>query len=317
MRTGFPPGVVPDCCYGRRCSSEEDACSARRGRLFDDRHGDGGFEGHPGPEDGDEGLGEDGEVFDEVHEVHEADEVDEARSEGYQGSETSKDGRQEAGKGDKIDVESEVYESRQACAEGDQEALTVLISRIHTAQPCGCAEFLRQKSEDRTMQDPMKPEFTVRNPIVEAATRIRARRQIEAAIDADSGAPHRVPDDAETALRLFAKRLQEGCMRLNAIVGPNRARVVVLERPLRLRVRFGEKRVALDLDDVHQLVRVAGLDLDGEFQFDPGAAVPSLVNLSKISTESGYGEAVTPSSLLKRIAAGAELPPPDHLRTER
>jgi hypothetical protein len=164
------------------------------------------------------------------------------------------------------------------------------------------------------MPDPMKPDFTAQNPIVEAATRIRARRQIEAAIDAQTGEQNVVPDDAEAALRLFAKGLQDGCKRLNAILGPNRARLIILERPLRLRLRFGEKRVALDLDDVHQLVLVNGIELDGEYQFDPGAAVTSLVNLSKISTEADYGEALTPSSLLKQIAADAEVPPPDHLR---
>jgi hypothetical protein len=164
------------------------------------------------------------------------------------------------------------------------------------------------------MPDPMKPDFTAQNPIVEAASRIRARRQIDAAIDAQTGELDGIADDAESALRLFAKGLQEGCKRLSAILGPNRARVIILERPLRLRLRFGEKRVALDLDDVHQLVRISGIDLDGEYQFDPSAAAPSLVNLSKISTESGYGEALTPSSLLKQIAADAELPPPDHLR---
>ncbi len=56
-----------------------------------------------------------------------------------------------------------------------------------------------------------------------------------------------------------------------------------------------------------------GLGLDGEYQFDPGAAVPALINLSKLSTEAGYGEPLTPSRLLKTIAADAELPRPAHL----
>jgi hypothetical protein len=163
------------------------------------------------------------------------------------------------------------------------------------------------------MSDPMKPEFTAQNPIVEAASRIRARRSIERAIDsAQSDSREQAPEDAEEALRLFARRLQEGCRRLNAILGPSGAKLVLLERPLRLRLRFHDKRVSLDLDGVHQLVRVGGIDLDGDYQFDPGAAIPSLINLSKISTEAGYGEPLTPSSLLKQIAAGAELPPPDH-----
>jgi hypothetical protein len=71
--------------------------------------------------------------------------------------------------------------------------------------------------------------------------------------------------------------------------------------------------VSLDLDDVHQLVRIAGAALDGEYQFDPGAATPALINISKISTEAGYGEALTASSLLKLIASDAELPRPSHL----
>jgi len=41
--------------------------------------------------------------------------------------------------------------------------------------------------------------------------------------------------------------------------------------------------------------------------------VPSLINLSKLSTEPGYGDAVTGTSLLKAIAADAELPRPAHL----
>ena len=64
---------------------------------------------------------------------------------------------------------------------------------------------------------------------------------------------------------------------------------------------------------MHQLVRITGLGLDGEWQFEPEKPVPSLVNLSMISTEAGYGEALTPSSLLKLVAQDAELPRPPHL----
>jgi hypothetical protein len=88
---------------------------------------------------------------------------------------------------------------------------------------------------------------------------------------------------------------------------------VRLERPLRIRLRFGEKRVGLDLDVERQLVLVRGLALDGEYQFDSSASVPALINLSKLSTEEGYGEALTPSRLLKTIAQDAELPRPAHL----
>ncbi len=160
----------------------------------------------------------------------------------------------------------------------------------------------------------MKPEFTAQNPIVEAASRIRARRELARAIDdaAAENAP-RAPEDAEESLRLFYEHLQAGAKRLNAILGPNGAKVVRLERPLRLRVRFGEKRVSLDLDEVHQLVRVHGLGLDGDYQFDLSSPVPALFNISKISTDAAYGEALTASSLLKAIAHDAELPRPPHL----
>ena len=159
----------------------------------------------------------------------------------------------------------------------------------------------------------MDPEFTVQNPIVEAASRIRARRELGRVIDA-SDAPATGPaEDAEEWLRRFGRNLQDAAKRLNAIVGAGSVKVVTLERPLRLRLRFGDKRVALELDDVQQLVRISGLGLDGEYQFDTGAATPSLINLSKISTEAGYGEALTASSLLKTVAQDAELPRPPHL----
>jgi hypothetical protein len=107
--------------------------------------------------------------------------------------------------------------------------------------------------------------------------------------------------------------LQDGIRRLNAIIGKRGALFVRLERPLRLRVRLGEKRIGLDLDEARQLVVVNGEGLDGEYQFDTGAAVPALINLSKLSTEAGYGEALTSSRLLKHIARDAELPRPLHL----
>ena len=163
------------------------------------------------------------------------------------------------------------------------------------------------------MSDPLEPEFTSQNPIVAAASKIRARREIERAIDAAPGGSERKPEDAEESLALFHTRLQEGAKRLDAILGKGSVKLIRLERPLRLRVRFGQKRVSLDLDEVHQLVRVSGIGLDGEYQFDPHAATPALINLSKLSTEKGYGEALTASSLLKRIAEDAELPPPSHL----
>jgi hypothetical protein len=164
------------------------------------------------------------------------------------------------------------------------------------------------------MPNPMDPKFTAQNPIVEAATRIRARRDIGAAVDAATSQGDAVPfEDAEAALRAFGDGLLRGAERLNSIVGSGGAKVIRLERPLRLRVRFAEKRISLDLDDVNQLVRVRGCELDGDYQFDPNAGVPSLINLSKISTEEGYGERLTASSVLKTIAQDAELPRPEHL----
>jgi len=163
------------------------------------------------------------------------------------------------------------------------------------------------------MPDPLEPEFTAQNPIVAAASRIRARREIGRAIDAAGDGDSPAPEDAAESLALFHTHLQEGAKRLEAILGRGSVKVLRLERPLRVRVRFGEKRVSLDLDEVHQLVRIAGLDLDGEYQFDQSAATPALINVSKISTDSGYGEALTASSLLKLIAQDAELPRPSHL----
>jgi hypothetical protein len=164
------------------------------------------------------------------------------------------------------------------------------------------------------MADPMNPDFTGQNPIVEAASRIRARRELGNVIDEATGEiSPRPPEDAEESLRLFARRLNEGAKRLNAILGAGAVKIVRLERPLRLRVRFGEARVTLDLDDVHQLVHIEGLGLDGDYQFETSAATPALINVSKISTDAGYGEALTASSLLRSIAQDAELPRPPHL----
>jgi hypothetical protein len=160
----------------------------------------------------------------------------------------------------------------------------------------------------------MDPEFTAQNPIVAAAERIRARRELGKLIDADSSdTTARTPEDAGESLALFAQQLAQGIKRLNSILGPNAVKLIKLEKPLRLRVRFGDKRIAIDLDDVHQLVRITGESLDGEYQFDPSAATPSLINLSIISTDAHYGERLTASALLKHIAQDAELPRPSHL----
>jgi len=152
------------------------------------------------------------------------------------------------------------------------------------------------------------------NPIVAMAMRIKARRDVAGAIDSATPSGERPADaDAAAALAAFAQAVNVGTRRLNSILGKNGVTFVRLEKPLRVRLRFGDKRVALDLDDARQLVVVRGLDLDGEYQFDAGSDVPALINLSKLSTEAGYGVALTPTSLLKTIAQDAELPRPAHL----
>lgn len=152
------------------------------------------------------------------------------------------------------------------------------------------------------------------NPIVAMATRIRARRDLGAAIDSATAAGAQpVGDDAEARFAALAEVLATGTKRLNSILGKSGVTYVRLEKPLRLRLRFGAKRISLDLDRERQLVIVTGLGLDGEYQFDTAAEVPALINLSLLSTAEGYGDALTGSALLKTIAADAELPRPAHL----
>ncbi len=154
----------------------------------------------------------------------------------------------------------------------------------------------------------------LQNPIVAMATRIRARRDLGAAIDsATAGGPPPAGADDEARFAALADVLATGTKRLNSILGKNGVTFVRLEKPLRLRLRFGDKRISLDLDRERQLVVVTGLGLDGEYQFDSSAEVPALINLSILSTDEGYGDALTGSALLKAIAADAELPRPAHL----
>lgn len=159
----------------------------------------------------------------------------------------------------------------------------------------------------------------LQNPIVAMAMKIRARRDVGAAIDsATAGAAPlaRADDDDEARFAALGEVLATGAKRLNSILGRKGGKGVTfirLEKPLRLRLRFRDQRISLDLDRERQLVVVAGGGLDGEYQFDSAAPVPALINLSKLSTEEGYGEALTGSSLLKQIAADAELPRPAHL----
>jgi len=155
------------------------------------------------------------------------------------------------------------------------------------------------------------------NPIVALASRIKARRDLARAIDSattdgatlDSAAS----ETTEAALRRFSASLATGSKRLASILGPQVIRHLTLEAPLRVRLRMDERRLALDLDTTRELVVVRGLGLDGDYQFDHGSAEPALVNLSLLSTEAGYGTALTPARALEALARDAELPRPAHL----
>ena len=165
------------------------------------------------------------------------------------------------------------------------------------------------------MADPL--DESRENPIVALATRLRHKRDIERAIDSalDTDLTKGRPaDDAGARLAELGAEMQLAAKRLNSILGPSAGvKFIRLERPLRLRLRFGEKRISLDLDSERQLVIVAGEKLDGEYQFDTGAETPTLINLSQLSTEAGYGEGISASILLKTIARDAQLPRPAHL----
>ncbi len=152
------------------------------------------------------------------------------------------------------------------------------------------------------------------NPIVAMAMRIRGRKDVAAAIDSATPSGARTDGaDAAASLAAFADALALGAKRLNSILGKNAMVFVRLERPLRVRLRFHEKRVGLGVDEPRQLVLVNGLGLDGEYQFDPGSETPALINLSILSTDAGYGEPLTPAVLLKTISEDAQLPRPAHL----
>jgi hypothetical protein len=152
------------------------------------------------------------------------------------------------------------------------------------------------------------------NPIVAMAETIRARRDLGAAIDsatADAAPPR--GDDAAGRFAALAGALALGVKRLNSILGARHGVTLVrMENPPRVRLRFGDKRIALDLDAPRQLVVVAGGGLDGEYQFVDGD-VPALMNLSKFSTDAGYRDALTGADFIKTVAEDARLPRPAHL----
>jgi hypothetical protein len=149
---------------------------------------------------------------------------------------------------------------------------------------------------------------------VELASKLRARRDLASAVD--SAVPANAPPqgaDAQQTLSAFGEALHIGAKRLNVILRKDGVTYIRLEKPLRIRLRFREKRVNLAVDEARQLIIVKGLNLEGEYQVDTNASVPALINLSKLSTDSGYGEALTASSLLKLISQDAALPRPPHL----
>ncbi|HTD37064.1 MAG TPA: hypothetical protein VK669_06105 [Candidatus Limnocylindrales bacterium] len=152
------------------------------------------------------------------------------------------------------------------------------------------------------------------NPIVAMAMKLRARRDLGAAIDsATAGTAPPRGDDAEARFAALSEVVATGTKRLNSILGArNGVTLVRLENPPRLRLRFRDKRIALDLDAGRQVVIVTGAGLEGEYQFID-AETPALMNLSKLSTDAGYRDALTGSQLLKTIAEDAELPRPPHL----
>lgn len=151
------------------------------------------------------------------------------------------------------------------------------------------------------------------NPIVALAQRLRTRRQLESAVDSATPVANAEGTDVRSQLDAFALALAVGAKKLNSILGRSGVTFVRLEKPLRIRLRFRGKRVGLDLDEGRQLVLVAGEGLDGEYQFDTSGEAPALINLSKLSTDPGYGRAVTPNALLKKIVEDAELPRPPGL----
>ncbi|HZY96063.1 MAG TPA: hypothetical protein VFE35_03070 [Candidatus Cybelea sp.] len=154
------------------------------------------------------------------------------------------------------------------------------------------------------------------NPIVAMAQKLRARRDLGAAIDsatATAGAQAPRGDDSASRFAALTEVLTVGVKRLNSILGARSGVTLVkMENPPRLRLRFRDKRIALDLDAARQLVLITGAGLDGEYQF-LDSETPALMNLSKFSTDAGYRDALTGSELLKTVAEDAQLPRPAHL----
>ena len=112
-------------------------------------------------------------------------------------------------------------------------------------------------------EEPLNP-----NPIVAMAMKLRARKDLDIVIDSASPREALADSSAEGTLRAFGEEIALGAKRLNSILGKNGVRFVRLERPLRLRLRFQDKRIALDLgtgkrvEFPHALVEKANLKFE-------------------------------------------------------
>jgi len=156
------------------------------------------------------------------------------------------------------------------------------------------------------------------NPIVDMAMRLRARKDLDEAVEASTRRPAPQPGvDTEARLRAFADGLAGGIKKLNSILGQrNGVTLVRLERPFRVTLRFREKRVTVKLADDGEHVRVSGAQWEGEYAFEPStnALFPKAwFEASASVSEPPRGqddEPLTPSSLLRELTRDAMLPPP-------
>lgn len=153
------------------------------------------------------------------------------------------------------------------------------------------------------------------NPIVDLAMRLRARRDLNQAVEASSqqGPPPPPGVATEERLRSFADGLAGGIKKLNAILGQkNGATLVRLEKPFRIALRFREKRVTIRPAQDGQYVRITGAGWDDEYGFEPStnALFPRAWFEASSSPSVSQGEALTPSSMLRELTRDAMLPPP-------
>jgi len=150
------------------------------------------------------------------------------------------------------------------------------------------------------------------NPIVDLAMRLRARRDLNEAVESSARQPALPPGiDTEERLRVFADGLAGGVKKLNAILGQrNGVTLVRLERPLRVTLRFRNTRVTIKPTSDGQYVRVSGGGWDGEFGFEPSTNALFPKAWFEPSSSASEGEPLTPSSMLRELTRDAMLPPP-------